>query len=125
MEVLPYFRGRIGSLNSLVLSDHVLRLGRSQSARLPCIRGYSGGKDVPFGRQVFQSTFGDFYSGWSGAFYCHGKNNILCSRECEVVLDWPQAFNLWLVFDGVEHFVDEEPQQSEVLFPLESLEWIR
>ena len=44
------------------------------------------------------------------------------SEKCKVVLDWLRALYPRLVLDGVENFVDGEPQQSEVLFHLEGLE---
>ena len=44
------------------------------------------------------------------------------SGEYGVVLDWPRAFNSWLVLHGVEDFIKGEPQGSVVYFPLEGLE---
>ena len=48
-------------------------------------------------------------------FFCFGK---------WVVLDWLLALYPQLVLNGVEDFVDWEPQWSEVLFHLESFGWI-
>ena len=36
-------------------------------------------------------------------------------KACEVVLDWLRAPYPWLVLDGVENFVDVEPQWSVLL----------
>ena len=47
------------------------------------------------------------------------------SGECRVVLDRLRMPYPRLVLDGIENFVDEEPQRSEVLFHLEGLEWIQ
>ena len=37
------------------------------------------------------------------------------SRQCGDVLDWPRTFNPWLILDGIEDFIDGEPQRSEAL----------
>ena len=46
------------------------------------------------------------------------------SGEYGVVLDWPRVLYPRLIFDGIEDFIDREPQRSEVLFHLEGLGWI-
>jgi len=47
------------------------------------------------------------------------------SKECRVVLNWFGMLYSQLVLDGINNFVDGEPQWSEVFFHLEGLEWIR
>ena len=44
------------------------------------------------------------------------------SEDCRVVLDRLRALYPRLILNGIENFIDGEPQQSEVLFHLESLE---
>ena len=46
------------------------------------------------------------------------------SGENRVVLCWLQALYVRLNLDGIEDFIDREPQNSEVLFHLEGLKWI-
>jgi len=50
---------------------------------------------------------------------------FFCSRECRVVLDRLRALYPRLILDGIEDFVNREPQRSEVLFHLEGLNWIQ
>ena len=57
MKVLSCLHWRDGSLNRLILSDHVLRLGRKRSTRLPCIEGCSGGKDALFEEALANKFF--------------------------------------------------------------------
>ena len=59
------------------------------------------------------------------AFIIVIRKILFCSGECRVVLDWPQASHPLLVLDGIEDFINGEPQQSVVLFHLEVLRWIR
>ena len=42
--------------------------------------------------------------------------------KCRVVLNRLRAFYPWLILNGIEDFIDEESQPSEVLFHLEGLE---
>ena len=58
-------------------------------------------------------------------FYYRDKNTIILPRKCRVVLDWPRVPHPRLIFDGIEDFVDGEPQWTEVLFHLEGLGWIQ
>jgi len=41
---------------------------------------------------------------------------FFCSEKCGIVPDWSWTPNPWLVFDGVEDFIDGESQRSEMLF---------
>jgi len=44
-------------------------------------------------------------------------------RKCRVVLDRLRAPYPWLVLDGIEDFIDGEPQWGGVLFRPESSKW--
>jgi len=55
------FIERIGSVNHLVLGDHVLQLCRRRSARLPCIRGCPVGKVVLFEEALANKFFQYFW----------------------------------------------------------------
>jgi len=46
---------------------------------------------------------------------------LFCSGECGVVLGRPRTPHPWLIFDGIEDFIDGELQRSEMLFHLEVL----
>ena len=107
----------------------MLELGRRQIARLPCIRGCPWGENV-----LLEETFGDKFfhvllegSAMDGLLPLTviKKTIFFHFGENRVVSDQLWALNPWLVLDGVEDFVNEEPQRSEVLFHLEGLEWIR
>ena len=46
---------------------------------------------------------------------------LFCSGKCRILPDWSRIPDPQLVLDGIENLVDEEPERSEVLFQLESL----
>jgi len=123
------FIGGIISLSHLVLGDHMLRLGKRRSIRLPCIDGCLGSKDILFE----EALTNNFFHVLSKAFAVDGpvplalmvRTILLRSGECGVVVDRLLTLYPQLIFDSIEDFVDGESRRSEVLFHLEGLEWIQ
>jgi len=48
---------------------------------------------------------------------------FLLPGKREIVLEWSQAPNLWLILDGIEDFVDRVLQQSGLPYRSIALEW--
>ena len=62
-------------------------------------------------------------NGWSCAPYIMLGAILFCSRKRGVVLDGSQMPDPGLILDGVEDFVDGEPERSELLYQLVGSEW--
>jgi len=124
MRYSHVFIGGIGSLNRLVLGDHVLRLGRRRRVRLTC----PGGEYV-----LFEEALADkfFQISPEASTVCIIvsltvviRTVIFCSSKCRVIFDWLRAPYPWLVLDGTEYFINRELQPGEVLFRPKGSKWI-
>ena len=84
-----------------------------------------GGKDVLFEKALADKFFQVLLEASTVDDLVPLRTIFFRSGECRIVLDWLRALYPRLILDDVEDFVDVEPQQSEVLFHLEGLEWTR